>query len=98
MPMLNGALTEAEASVQTVRGRAAIHWTRHDGGFTVCVSVPPSCTGEIVLPECWQGEDTLNRLSESGCAVCRTLADGLRHEAGSLILTVPSGNYSLLYC
>lgn len=68
-PMLNGTLLSARAHIRTVRGRVAIAWEKRDGGFAVQVQVPVSCTGELLLPRAWRGQDTLGILAEDGQAV-----------------------------
>lgn len=49
-PKLTETLTHASASVQTVRGEAAVSWRASDGEFQMDVRVPASSTADVRLP------------------------------------------------
>ena len=49
-PRPGGGLTHAAARYDSVRGTAAISWTREGDTFEMRVEVPPATTGVVVLP------------------------------------------------
>ncbi len=67
-----GGVRHASASVETIRGRAAIAWVDSDGSFTCTVTVPAGATGQVVLPigpgptEVRQDGDTVHRTNDNG--------------------------------
>ena len=65
-PMLNGTMEHAEASVQTIRGEAAIRWKKHKDGFAVDVTVPVGSEAVLRLPCTYGGRDVAAALGSSG--------------------------------
>lgn len=65
-PMLAGSMQGAQASVSTLRGEAAIRWTKHENGFTVGVIVPVGAQAELLLPARYEGTDVAAALAASG--------------------------------
>lgn len=79
----------AEAWHRSPRGRIAVRRETKGGRFTLNVTVPPNCTGEVHLPAADVGQVT-----ESGKPV--RAAEGvrlLRHEGKTLVLEIGSGDY-----
>ena len=62
----------ASASIETIRGRAAVAWSDTDGSFTCTVTVPPGATGQVVLPigpgsaEVWRDGGSVHKTNNSG--------------------------------
>ncbi|MCX6375659.1 MAG: family 78 glycoside hydrolase catalytic domain, partial [Armatimonadetes bacterium] len=50
-PYVVGDLTEAQASVQTVRGPVASHWVRSDNGLILNVTIPGNSTASVWVPK-----------------------------------------------
>ncbi len=92
-PMLSGTLPGARAHINTVRGTVSIDWRKECSGFQVDVQVPVSCTGELVLPRTWQGQDTLPLLTESCEPAANAFAVCDDPARGELRVTLPSGAY-----
>ena len=49
-PQFAKALSFAEARHESTHGAVSIRWTRTDGAILLDITVPPNCTGEIILP------------------------------------------------
>jgi alpha-L-rhamnosidase len=50
-PVPGGGLTHASAQLDTVYGRASVHWRRDGDILQVDVVVPPNTTAEVTLPQ-----------------------------------------------
>ncbi|MET8980017.1 family 78 glycoside hydrolase catalytic domain [Streptomyces sp. NPDC004539] len=50
-PRPGGGLTRARAEFDSVRGRIAVSWRIEDGRFTLDVTVPPTASAAVVLPD-----------------------------------------------
>jgi len=88
-PALPVSLSEVECTRQTVMGKIACHWKRHDGGLTVRVSIPVNASAQIHLPA-----HSLDHVREGGRPAAQ--ADGVaaaRLEGNSAVLTIGSGDY-----
>ena len=58
-PQVLGDLTEASATIETVRGTIRSSWCRSGRKLSLNVTIPPNATAEILIP-CWGwGEITL---------------------------------------
>ncbi|WP_221583700.1 glycoside hydrolase family 78 protein [Microbacterium sp. G2-8] len=70
-PLPSPHLTWARASHETPYGRAAVNWTLDGADFTLDVTVPPSTTAEIRLPD---GSAPIEVASGTHTFACRFLA------------------------
>ncbi len=93
-PQPGGALTSADARLETLYGEAASAWALlDDDGFEVTAVVPPNARGTVRLPNAVLGEVT-----EGGRPVAS--APGVRKVAqadGAVVVEVGSGRYRFGY-
>ncbi|MFF4357662.1 family 78 glycoside hydrolase catalytic domain [Streptomyces sp. NPDC001604] len=61
-PHPGGALTSAEASVDTPYGTASVAWAISDSTLTVDAVLPPGTTGRFLPPEGWHSAQAAGRL------------------------------------
>jgi alpha-L-rhamnosidase len=88
-PQPGKGVTWAKTSLDSIRGRVAVHWRIEDGRLTLEVTIPANTTATVRVP-------TLdpNGVVESGHPVVET--DGLisrRAQAGALVCEVAAGRY-----
>ena len=55
-PRPGGSLTEAEASLETPRGPAAIAWKRKASRLEIALTVPPDTATHFSMPPGWGGK------------------------------------------
>lgn len=88
-PQPVGEVTWVNASVESIRGRIASHWTRAGGIFTLSVTVPPNTTATVFVP----GKPA-DRVPEGGVsAVERAGVRYLRQEEDRTVYEVVSGQW-----
>ncbi len=90
-PYAVGDLTNAQASLHTVRGKLSSAWSRaEDGTFSLNIEIPANTTATVYVPTADQ-----NTVFESGIAADK--AEGvsfLRMDNGFAVYSVGSGRYS----
>ncbi|MCC6483486.1 MAG: family 78 glycoside hydrolase catalytic domain [Armatimonadetes bacterium] len=97
-PYLMGDLNEAQASVDTARGRVASHWKRDSSGVTLNVTVPANAQARVWAPKTAPGAATV---TEGGRPVWKNSSFNAvtgvtsAQDAGEWVrLEVGSGSYS----
>ena len=91
-PRPGGGLTHARAALDTLYGRAASAWQRHDGAFDWQITVPPNATATACVPAPFGATITENgRPIEHAEGV-----EFLRGEEGVAVYRLGSGSYYFL--
>ena len=90
-PQLDGKLTEATTSYDSIRGRIETGWKRDGGNFSLHVIIPPNTAATVYLP---LNPAAANRISESGRPLESVKGVKLlRMENDRAVLEVESGSY-----
>ena len=85
-PQPGGGLTNAAASVKTVRGLVSSKWTMNEGRLRYTVVVPPSSTGEVHLPAPSASQVHLDTSYDQVTLV--------QDRSGDVVYRVPAGTYT----
>ena len=86
-PRPGGNLTHARGSLDSVRGKIAVNWSRSGEKLTLEVSIPPNTTATVTLPT-----DSLDGVTESGGLLTRAEGVSVVDTAATAVL-VHSGRY-----
>jgi alpha-L-rhamnosidase len=90
-PQLDGKLTAATTSYDSIRGRIETGWKRDGGNFSLNVIIPPNTAATVYLP---LNPAAANRISESGRPLESVKGVKLlRTENDRAVLEVESGSY-----
>lgn len=87
-PLVDGPLTEAKTSLESIRGPISTQWSRGASGTTIRVKIPANTTATVVLPR------RHSAWTESGRGVQG--AEGVhsvKSDAGAMVIEVGSGEY-----
>jgi alpha-L-rhamnosidase len=92
-PHPGGGLTQAQASIETLYGKASAGWTAANGQFTYKITVPPNTTATVTLPgastaSVKAGTKTLNDISS---------IRNVTQKENDVVFDIGSGQYEFTY-
>jgi alpha-L-rhamnosidase len=88
-PLPGGGLTEAHATLDSIRGRVASAWKIDGGRITLNVTVPPNATAAVYVPT-----SEPSSVRESGHALTGAPGiAGFRDRPGAVVVEIGSGTY-----
>ena len=92
-PRPGGGITWAKSALESMVGRYAVEWRRHNDEMEVSLSVPANGAALVRLPGA-----TLDAVTEGGAPL--SMADGCanaRQEAGAVVVEIGAGAYVFTY-
>ncbi|MFD1630274.1 family 78 glycoside hydrolase catalytic domain [Pseudopedobacter beijingensis] len=89
-PQPGGALTKADAELETLYGKIRSKWKIENGLFKLEATVPANSMATIIL-----SNTTVSAIKESGKSLLQSLSqENIKEEGNNVIIKVGSGNYA----